>query len=181
MVLTGEQLLPLPQADVWRALNDPAVLKTCIPGCEALERLDDASYRIALTASVGPVRAKFSGKLMFSDVKPPNSYLLVFEGSGGAAGFGEGSAQVDLWAQGSATKLVYSAKANVGGKLAQIGSRLIDSVSRKMADDFFSKLKANIVLQSAGAPLQPPARRGSYRRWIIGSAILLAAAAYVLG
>jgi uncharacterized protein len=180
--LTGEQLIPLPQAEVWRALNDPAVLKTCIPGCDSLERLDDASYRIVLTASIGPVRARFSGKLMLLDVNPPSSYLLVFEGSGGAAGFGKGSAQVDLSAQGSATKLVYSAKANVGGKLAQIGSRLVDSVSRKMADEFFDRLKQNILPESAGAPPQPSVPRGSYGRWIIGGAILalLAAAAYFL-
>src|SRR3979490_983800 len=125
MEMTGEQLIPVPQAEVWRALNDPEVLKACIAGCEAIERVSDTEYRVTMVAAVGPVKAKFNGKLVLSDLPPPNSYSLSFEGSGGAAGFGKGSAQVSLKTEGAGTRLTYSAKASVGGKLAQGGSRLI--------------------------------------------------------
>ena len=91
MEITGEQLIPVPQAEVWRGLNDPEVLKACIAGCEAIERVSDTEYRVVMVASVGPVKAKFNGKLVLSDLHPPNSYSLSFEGSGGAAGFGKGS------------------------------------------------------------------------------------------
>src|SRR5215467_7671351 len=138
MEMTGEQLIPVPQAEVWRGLNDPEVLKACIAGCESIEKVTDAEYKVVIVAAVGPVKAKFNGKLLLSDLNPPNSYSLSFEGSGGAAGFGKGGAQVALKSEGAATRLSYSAKASVGGKLAQVGSRLIDGVARKMADDFFA-------------------------------------------
>src|SRR5262245_44050495 len=121
MEMTGEQLIPLPQAEVWRGLNDPQVLKASIAGCETIERVSDTEFRVVIVAAVGPVKAKFSGKLLLSDVNPPNSYSLAFEGSGGAAGFGKGGAQVSLSPDGTGTKLSYTAKANVGGKLAQVG------------------------------------------------------------
>src|SRR5215467_15558596 len=96
MEMTGEQLIPVPQAKVWRGLNDPEVLKACIAGCESIEKASDNEYRVVLVAAVGPVKAKFSGKLVLSDLDPPNSYALSFEGSGGAAGFGKGGAKVSL-------------------------------------------------------------------------------------
>jgi carbon monoxide dehydrogenase subunit G len=144
MEMTGEQLIPATQAEVWRGLNDPEVLKVCISGCESIEKLGDTEYRVMTTASIGPVRAKFKGKLLLADLDPPNAYSLSFDGQGGAAGFGKGSAKVSLAAEGAGTRLRYAVKAQVGGKLAQIGSRLIDGVSKKMADDFFAAFNREI-------------------------------------
>ena len=162
MEITGEQLIPVPQAEVWRGLNDPEVLKACIAGCEAIERVSDTEYRVVMVASVGPVKAKFNGKLLLSDLKPPNSYSLSFEGSGGAAGFGKGSAQVSLKTEGAGTRLSYSAKASVGGKLAQVGSRLIDGGARKMADDFFTAFNEKLAGPAAKAAGQQGTARVSF-------------------
>src|SRR5262249_11507635 len=148
MEMTGEQLIPVSQDKVWRGLNDPQVLKACIAGCESIEKVSDNEYKVTIVAAVGPVKAKFAGKLLLSDLNPPNSYSLSFEGSGGAAGFGKGGAQVALKTEGSGTRLSYSAKASGGGKLAQVGSRLIDGVAEKMADDFFAAFNEKL----AGAP-----------------------------
>jgi carbon monoxide dehydrogenase subunit G len=156
MEMTGEQIIPLPQQTVWEGLNDPAVLKDCIAGCTALDKVTDNEYTVALTAAIGPVKAKFSGKLTLSDVQPPDSYALSFEGSGGAAGFGKGGAEVRLAPEGTGTRLTYTAKATVGGKLAQIGSRLIDGVAKKMADDFFSKFGDRVARQRAPAAESKP-------------------------
>ena len=145
MEMSGEQHIPLPQQRVWEALNDPEILKACIPGCESIDRVSENEYKVAMTAAVGPVKAKFSGKLLLSDINPPNSYSLAFEGSGGAAGFGKGSAQVSLAPESGGTLLTYKAQASVGGKLAQIGSRLIDGVARKMADDFFIRFNKTVA------------------------------------
>ena len=109
MEMSGEQRIPLPQQRVWEALNDPEILKACIPGCESIDRVSDNEYKVAMTAAVGPVKAKFAGKLLLSDLDPPNSYSLAFEGSGGAAGFGKGSARVTLVPEGGATLLTYKA------------------------------------------------------------------------
>src|SRR5438309_11322289 len=157
MEITGEQLIPVPQAEVWRGLNDPEVLKACIAGCEAIERVSDTEYRVVMVASVGPVKAKFNGKLVLSDLKPPNSYSLSFEGSGGAAGFGKGSAQVSLKTEGAGTRLSYTAKASVGGKLAQVGSRLIDGVARLKAAECFTAFNEKLAgpAAKAGGAAQP--------------------------
>src|SRR5258708_25753366 len=104
MEMTGEQLIPVPQAEVWRALNDPEVLKACIAGCEAIERVSDTEYRVVMVAAGGPVKAKFNGKLVLSALNPPNSYSLSFEGSGGAAGLGQGRAPVSLQAPAPGTR-----------------------------------------------------------------------------
>lgn len=181
MDIASEQLIPAPQAEVWRGLNDPEVLKACIPGCETIERVDATHYRIALTARVGPVKAKFLGNLALADLDPPTSYSLSFEGSGGAAGFGKGSAQVRLAAQGAATLLTYSVKASVGGKFAQIGSRLIDSVAMKMAEEFFATFKQTMSRQAAAAPSAPAPRARSRLAWLLAAAIVAAALlAYLL-
>jgi carbon monoxide dehydrogenase subunit G len=136
--MTGEQLIPASQNDTWKALNDPDVLKDCVPGCESIARVTDNEYHVKMVAKIGPVSAKFSGRMSLFDLKPPQSYSLAFEGQGGAAGFAKGAAQVTLSPQGTVgTKLSYNVKANVGGKLAQIGSRLIDAAAKKVADDFF--------------------------------------------
>ena len=153
MEMTGEQLIPVPQQRVWEGLNDPEVLKACIPGCETIEKVSDSEYRVAMTAAVGPVKAKFNGKLLLADLNPPTSYTLSFEGSGGAAGFGKGGAQVALAPEGAGTKLSYKATAQIGGKLAQVGSRLIDGVAKKMADEFFQRFN----LQLAGPTPVPEA------------------------
>lgn len=158
MEMTGEQLIPVGQQKVWTALNDPEVLKACIPGCDTIEKVSDNEYKIGMTAAVGPVKAKFAGKLTLQDLNPPNSYALAFEGSGGAAGFGKGGAKVSLTPEGpSATKLAYSATAQVGGKLAQVGARLIDGVAKKMADDFFKKFNATVAAPGAEEPAAPAA------------------------
>jgi hypothetical protein len=181
MELTGEHVIPVPQQQVWDALNDPEVLKACIQGCETIERVSDTEFKVALTAAVGPVKAKFNGKLLLSDLNPPTSYALTFEGSGGAAGFGKGGATVVLAPEGDGTKLVYSAKATVGGKLAQVGSRLIDGVAAKMASDFFVRFNEKIAPAPAPAPGAAPGEAatapaqtgGSNRTWIIVGVILV--------
>jgi carbon monoxide dehydrogenase subunit G len=137
MEMKGEQLIPAPQQTVWNGLNDPDTLKGCVPGCESITPTGDNEYQVLMVARVGPVSAKFKGKLTLSDIKPPHSYAISFEGQGGAAGFAKGGAQVQLSTQGLTTKLSYDVKASVGGKLAQIGSRLIDAAAKKVADDFF--------------------------------------------
>lgn len=138
MEMTGEQLIALPQQATWDALNDTAVLMDCIPGCDSIDRQSENEYLLTMTAKVGPVSAKFKGKMTLSDVNPPNSYMLHFEGQGGVAGFAKGEANVQLAPEGEATKLSYSVKASIGGKLAQVGARLIDGVAKKMAEQFFT-------------------------------------------
>src|SRR5260221_1933428 len=176
MEITGDKLIPVPQAEVWRGLNDPEVLKACIAGCESIERVPDTEYRVVMVASVGPVKAKLNGKLVLSDLTPPNSYSLSFEGSGGAAGFGKGGAQVSLKTEGAGTRLTYSAKASVGGKLAQVGSRLIDGVARKMADDFFTAFNEKLARPAVKPEGATPAARKSRIQpaWWVAGALLLA-------
>ncbi|MDP6709215.1 MAG: carbon monoxide dehydrogenase subunit G [Alphaproteobacteria bacterium] len=139
MELTGEYRIPASRERVWEALNDPDVLKASIPGCETLERTGEDGYAATVTAKVGPVKAKFKGAVTLSDLDPPNSYTISGEGKGGAAGFARGSARVTLAEDGGETVLAYVVDANVGGKLAQIGSRLIDGAAKKLADEFFTK------------------------------------------
>jgi carbon monoxide dehydrogenase subunit G len=183
MEMNGEQRIPLPQQRVWEALNDPEILKACIPGCESIERVSEKEYKVAMTAAVGPVKAKFSGKLLLADMNPPNSYSLAFEGSGGAAGFGKGSAQVSLVPDGSGTLLAYKATASVGGKLAQIGSRLIDGVAKKMSDDFFIRFNETVAPATEAASATEAAQPAVANRppesslpvwvWIGGGIVLL--------
>lgn len=141
MELAGTQEIRRDPAGVWASLNDPAVLQQCIPGCEALLPDGENAYRVAVMAAVGPVKARFSGKLALSDIRPQEGYTLTFEGTGGAAGFAKGGATVLLAPSAEGTLLSYSANAKVGGKLAQVGSRLIDGVAAKMSADFFARFK----------------------------------------
>ena len=158
MEIQGEQNLTVPRGDVWRALNDPAVLQRCLPGCDTFESDGDNRYRVAMQAAVGPVRARFAGKLQLSDIAPPSSYSLSFEGSGGVAGFGKGTARVTLDDVAGGTRLRYSAQAQVGGRLAQVGARLIDGVTKRMADDFFTRFARELNAQEGGvAPAVLPA------------------------
>jgi carbon monoxide dehydrogenase subunit G len=168
MEMTGQQIIPAPQPRVWTALNDPEVLKACIPGCQSIERVSDSEYRVSMTAAVGPVKAKFNGKLLLADINPPTSYTLSFEGSGGAAGFGKGSAQVALAPDSSGTKLTYKANALVGGKLAQVGSRLIDGVAKKMADQFFQRFNAQLAEAPSAVALQPASIAAPQAPWLGG-------------
>ncbi len=145
MEMKGEQVVPASQQEAWNALNDPQMLKACIPGCEAIDLVADNEYMVLMVSRIGPVSAKFKGKLTLSEVNSPHSYSLAFEGQGGAAGFAKGGAQVRLSSENGVTKLAYDVKANVGGKLAQIGSRLIDAAAKKVADDFFRSFNEKLA------------------------------------
>ena len=151
MEMTGEQLIPASQKDTWNALNDTEILKACVPGCESIEPTGENEFAVLMTARVGPVSAKFKGKMKLSNIQPPVSYDLAFEGQGGVAGFAKGSASVKLAAEGHSTRLSYSAKANVGGKLAQIGSRLVDAAAQKVAGDFFAAFNEKVAAAHAAA------------------------------
>jgi carbon monoxide dehydrogenase subunit G len=194
MDMTGEYRIPAPRQKVWEALNDPEILRQCIPGCEEIVKLSDVEWTAKVTAKVGPVKAKFGGKVTLSDLDPPNGYTITGEGTGGAAGFAKGGAVVKLTDEPGITVLAYTVKANVGGKLAQIGSRLIDGASRKMADEFFSQFAeivgggaapaaaeaAPAAPGEAAMPTAPPPQpqpataRLSPVVWVIGLAIVIA-------
>jgi carbon monoxide dehydrogenase subunit G len=139
MEMNGSRTVPADIETTWRALNDPEVLKACIPGCESVERVSDNEYRLTMTARVGPVSARFTGRIVLADIVAPTSYTLSFEGQGGAAGFAKGEARVTLTANEPGTRIDYQVKSQVGGKLAQIGSRLVDGAAAKVADDFFAR------------------------------------------
>jgi hypothetical protein len=158
MDMTGEFRIPAPREAVWQALNDPEILKQCIAGCEELEKISDTEFVAKVTARVGPVKASFAGKVTLSDLDPPNGYKITGEGQGGAAGFARGGAEVHLEPDGEGTLLKYAVSAAIGGKLAQIGARLIDGTARKMASDFFAKF-AEIV--GAAMPPVPVAASGT--------------------
>jgi len=181
MEMTGEQLITAAQAEVWRGLNDPEVLKSCISGCESIERLSDTEYTVVTTAAIGPVKARFRGKLQLADLDPPNAYTLFFDGQGGAAGFGKGSAKVSLATEATGTRLSYAVKAQVGGKLAQIGSRLIDGVAKKLADDFFAAFKQKIAApaEAPAAPAPEAAASASPLWWVIGIIVAMFLLAYL--
>ena len=155
MEMSAEQLVPAPQQEVWEALNDPQVLKACVPGCESIEKIGDNEYQVLMVARVGPVSAKFKGKLTLSDIRPPDSYSIAFEGQGGPAGFAKGGAQVRLTPEDGKTRLAYDVKASVGGKLAQIGSRLVDAAARKVADDFFRNFNRGFAASDPDSTVVP--------------------------
>ncbi|HUH85974.1 MAG TPA: carbon monoxide dehydrogenase subunit G [Stellaceae bacterium] len=193
MDMTGEFRIPAPRQKVWEALNDPDVLKQSIPGCEEIEKLSPTELQAKVTAKVGPVRARFGGKVVLSDLDPPNGYKITGEGSGGAAGFAKGGATVRLADDAGGTRLSYTVEAHVGGKLAQIGSRLIDATARKMADEFFSNF-AQVVGGPAGgqaeaaggaptptapATAAPPGPRLSPVVWVAGLVVVVAILLYL--
>jgi len=137
MEMISEQRIPAPAEKVWAALNDTEILKQAMPGCESFDAIEENKFEAKITAKVGPVKAKFKFNVELSDINPPNGYTISGEGQGGVAGFAKGSARVDLTEDGSDTILAYNVQANVGGKLAQLGARLIDGTAKKMADEFF--------------------------------------------
>ncbi len=138
MTMNGEVQLAAPREAVWEKLNDPAVLKVCIPGCEELERTEDNGFRAVAKMKVGPVSARFKGKVVLSDLDPPNGYKISGEGEGGVAGFAKGGATVALAEKDGGTLLSYNVEAQIGGKLAQLGQRLINGTAKKLADEFFA-------------------------------------------
>jgi uncharacterized protein len=156
MELTETHTLPVPQARAWKALNDTAILKACIPGCDSIDADGENAYNVAMTAAVGPVKARFKGRMELTDIDAPHTYTIQFEGQGGAAGFSKGQAKVNLEPGDAAdtTTLTYSASAQVGGKLAQIGSRLVDGAARKIAAEFFKRFGAQLqgAQGAQGAP-----------------------------
>jgi len=182
MELQGDRLIPASLDKTWAALNDPDTLKACIAGCESLERTGDDAFAAVVAVKVGPVSARFKGNLKMSNVVAPTSYTINFDGQGGVAGFGKGSADVVLAPEGTGTRLKYSAKAQVGGKMAQVGSRLIDAAAGKVAEDFFKAFEAHLSPPAAAAPADAgqvpmPADIEKGNRalwWGIGAVIVLA-------
>lgn len=161
--------MPAPPARVWEALNDPETLKACIPGCETFVREADGSWTATVAAKVGPVSARFAGRVELADVNPPTGYTLKFQGQGGAAGFANGEAKVLLAPADGGTTLAYTASAQIGGKLAQVGSRLVDGAAAKLADDFFARFTERVapaaeIASPAPAPMLPAPSEGA--RWI---------------
>jgi len=154
MELIGEQLIRAPRQRVWDALNDPKILGRCIPGCEEVQKISEIELHTRVMLKVGPVRARFSGKILMLDIEAPSTCTLSFEGAGGAAGFAKGRANVSLVDDGVGTRLSYSTQASVGGKLGQIGGRLIDSSAKKMADEFFVAFES--VLSGKPEPAPEP-------------------------
>jgi len=189
MEMTNTRIVPASPEAVWAALNDPEALKACLPGCEVLELTGDNEWRAVMAAKVGPVSARFSGVMRMVDSVPPTAYTLKFEGQGGAAGFASGEARVSLApADGLRTALTYVVKAQVGGKLAQIGSRLIDGAAAKLADDFFGRFSQRLAPESIAIVAEEGdvvavggGRAPESRRWIryVSIAVIVAIIAYL--
>ena len=181
MELTGQERIAAPRLQVWDALNDPEILKACIPGCESIELMSPTEMKARITLKLGPIRASFSGQVTFSNVDPPNGYTISGEGSGGSAGGAKGSADVRLTEDGDGTLLTYRVMSQVTGKIAQLGARLVDSAAQKLAGDFFAVFNTTVQqtvtapAPSAAAPA-PPARddldrqRAISWRWFLGLA-----------
>jgi len=192
MDMQGSRHLAVTQQQAWDALNDPGVLKVCIPGCDKVEPTGENQYAIGMAVKIGPVAARFNGKIQLVDVLPPNSYTLAFEGQGGAAGFGKGTAKVNLAppAEGAGCDLSYTANAQVGGKIAQVGQRLVDGVARSMAEDFFRRFEEEMQRRyprqvAADAALEagavaPPASARRMPVWIWGLFALVVVVALLL-
>jgi carbon monoxide dehydrogenase subunit G len=178
MEIKGEYKIAAPREKVFAALNDVAILQACIPGCESLEKSSDTEMKAKVRMRIGPVSASFTGKVTLSDLDPPNGYKISGEGQGGAAGFAKGGAVVTLREDGSDTVLNYNVDAQVGGKIAQVGARLIDGTARKLADEFFSKFAAMVgapppgeaaaaAAAPAAAPIPSAAAQRGYKHWIV--------------
>lgn len=168
MDMNDSQRIEAPRDVVWAALNDTEVLKACIPGCEGIEKTSETEMEAKVTLKIGPVKASFTGKVTLSNIDPPNGYTISGEGSGGIAGHARGGADVRLEADGEATILHYSVKAEVGGKIAQLGSRLIDSTAKKLSGDFFEKFAEVVAPQPEEAVAEGEKPRGKW--WKFGKA-----------
>ena len=185
MDMSGEKRVPASRDTVWAALNDPEILKLAIPGCESVEKKSDTEFTARVSLAIGPVKAKFKGEVTLADLDPPNGYTLSGTGSGGVAGFGKGEAKVSLRDDGEGTIIAYQVHASVGGKLAQVGQRLIDSTAKKLADQFFTNLSAQLggckdeaapaaAPASAPAPAATPACSQAITFWALAIAGLIA-------
>lgn len=191
MDMQGSRQLAVTQQQAWDALNDPAVLKACIPGCDKVEATGENQYAIAMALKIGPVSAKFTGKISLTEMNPPASYKLSFDGQGGVAGFGKGSAAVTLTPNTEGCELSYTVHASVGGKVAQLGQRLIDGAAKSMAEDFFKRFDeemqrrhpesyaAKMVMGDVTA--EPAAAGPAIPVWVwtVGVAVLIAAAVWL--
>lgn len=185
MEIKGEYRIAAPREKVFAALNDPAVLQACIPGCESLEKTSDTEMKAKVRMRIGPVSASFSGKVTLSDIDPPNGYRISGEGQGGAAGFAKGGAVVTLREDAGETVLNYNVDAQVGGKIAQVGARLIDGTAKKLADEFFGKFATMVggpppaeaaAVAPTPAPAPSAAAQRGYKHWLIigvGAAVLI--------
>ena len=189
MKMTGEYAIPAPRQEVWQALNDTEVLKHCIPGCDEIVKRSDTEFDAKVTAKVGPVKARFAGRVKLSNLDPPNAYTISGEGTSGAAGFAKGSADIKLDEHDGGTMLRYTVAATVGGKLAQVGGRLIDATANRMADQFFSrfaerlrpepeaptKVKVTAVVTPAAAAEPATATFGGLRTvlWVGGILVIV--------
>jgi carbon monoxide dehydrogenase subunit G len=184
MEITGEYRLGASRERVWELLNDTTVLQQCIPGCESLEETAENTFDAKIVAAVGPVRAKFKTQIRLENLNPPNSYSIVGEAKSGAAGFGRGEAQITLTQDGDGTLLAYEADLKVGGKLAQIGSRLVAGATRKTADDFFGRFselvdpQSQVVVEEADA--DTPTANSNKVWWAVAAAVVALALLYVL-
>jgi len=189
MDMQGSRALAVTQQQAWDALNDPEALRACIPGCDKFESTAENQYAVGVAVKVGPLAARIGGKVSLSDVKPPDSYTISFEGQGGAAGFAKGNAKVTLVPQGTGCELAYTVHAQVGGKIAQLGQRLVDGAAKSMAEDFFKRFDAEMQRRypeayavaaaaaqaGATAAAKPGGAKIPVRTWIAGAVLLLAA------
>lgn len=170
MDITGQYRIAAPREVVWAALNDPDVLRRSIPGCKELDRKSDTEFTAKVTLKIGPMNANFTGAVTLQDLDPPNGYTIIGQGQGGAAGFAKGSAQVTLTADGDHTILDYTAKADVGGKLASLGGRLIQATSKKLADEFFCKFAAEVggddAPEAAAEAAPAEAKQSRWKKWL---------------
>ena len=174
MDMQGTRQLGATQQQAWDALNDPEVLKKCIPGCDKFESTGENQYAVGMAVKVGPVSAKFTGKVTLAEIQPPASYKLAFDGQGGVAGFGKGSSSVSLTPNAEGCELAYTVQAQVGGKVAQLGQRLIDGAAKSMADDFFKRfdeeMQARYPAAAAPAAAEAPAPKlgwwARFLRWL---------------
>ena len=155
MDMSGERRIHAPRQKVWEALNDPAVLQACIPGCDAMERQSDNELKATATIKIGPISARFAGKVLLTDIDPPNGYTITGEGQGGVAGFAKGGASVRLTDIDGGTLLTYAVKAQVGGKIAQLGARLIDASAKQISEAFFDRFSAHLAPAAPAEPAAP--------------------------
>jgi uncharacterized protein len=187
MDMQGQRVLHVTQAQAWDALNDPEILKSCIPGCDKFELTEANVYSVGVAIKIGPVSAKFSGKVTLSDIQAPNSYALNFEAQGGVAGFGKGESQVSLHPHAEGCELKYTVHSTVGGKLAQLGQRLIDGAAKSLAEDFFKRFDESLQAKypSTDASSTPPIAEatpssGSVPSWVWLALLVGAAAVWSL-
>ena len=189
MEMQGTRQLAITQQQAWDALNDPEVLKLCIPGCDKIEASGENQYSMGVSLKIGPLAAKFTGKIALSDINAPNSYTITFEGQGGPAGFGKGNAKVQLAANADGVELAYTVHATVGGKIAQVGQRLIDGVAKSMAEDFFKRFDGEMqkrypqayAEKAASSPAESQTKSATIPSWVwLAAGVALVVVYFVL-